>query len=123
MGSTASGVEAPSLPEGVASPDDAAAVDDSVLEQTQHKWKVFGRGTSSPTYILADVPFSMEAITKDIKNMVERLSTEELFDLFVNFCDSASISAVSFGPVVKAYVAMKAQKVHDEVMKQPWGWK
>ena len=26
---------------------------------------------------------------------------------------------MSFGRVVKAYVAMKAQKVHDEVMKQP----
>ena len=94
-------------------------MDDSEVEQTHHKWKVFGRGTSSPTFILADVPFSMEAITKDIKNMVEKLSKEEIFDLFVKFCDSESIPAVSFGRVVKAYVAMKAQKVHDEVMKQP----
>ena len=97
----------------------AAPMDDSEVEQTHHKWKVFGRGTSSPTFILADVPFSMEAITKDIKNMVEKLSKEEIFDLFVKFCDSESIPAVSFGRVVKAYVAMKAQKVHDEVMKQP----
>ena len=29
------------------------------------------------------------------------------------------IPAVSFGRVIKAYVAMKAQKVHDEIMKQP----
>eukprot|EP00434_Breviolum_minutum_P001097 symbB.v1.2.000961.t1/scaffold39.1/size394969/5 len=65
------------------------------------------------------VPFSMEAVTKDIKQMVEKLSTEEIFDLFVKFCDSESIPAVSFGRVIKAYVAMKAQKVHDEVMKQP----
>ena len=97
----------------------AAPMDDSEVEQTHHKWKVFGRGTSSPTFILADVPFSMEAITKDIKNMVEKLSKEGIFDLFVKFCDSESIPAVSFGRVVKAYVAMKAQKVHDEVMKQP----
>ena len=124
MMSTASGVEAPSRPEGVASaaavPSAAAEpMDDSLLEQATHKWKVFGRGTSSPTYILAEVPFSMEAITKDIKNMVEKLGKEEIFDLFVKFCDSESIPAVSFGRVVKAYVAMKAQKVHDEVMKQP----
>ena len=52
--------------------------------------------------------------------MVEKLSYGgDLCDLFVKFCDSASIPAVSFGRVVKAYVAMKAQKVHDEVMKQP----
>ena len=51
--------------------------------------------------------------------MVDKLSTEEIYDLFVKFCDSESIPAVSFGRVVKAYVAMKAQKVHDEVMKQP----
>ena len=117
LGSTAGGVEAPSLPEGVASaaavPSNAAAtMDDSEVEQTHHKWKVFGRGTSSTTYILADVPFSMEAITK-------KLSKEEIFDLFVKFCDSESIPAVSFGRVVKAHVAMKAQKVHDEIMKQP----
>ena len=112
------------LPEGVASaaavpPAAAASMDDSEVEQTHHKWKVFGRGTSSPTFILADVPFSMETITKDIKNMVEKLGKEEIFDLFVKFCDSESIPSVSFGRVVKAYVAMKAQKVHDEVMKQP----
>ena len=124
LGSTASGVEAPSRPEGVASaaavPSAAAApMDDSVVEQTTHKWKVFGRGTPSSTYILAEVPFSMEAVTKDIKLMVDKLSAEEIYDLFVKFCDSESIPAVSFGRVVKAYVAMKAQKVHDEVMKQP----
>ena len=124
LGSTADGVEAPSRPEGVASAAavpslDAAPMDDMVVEQTTHKWKVFGRGTSSPTFILAEVPFSMEAVTKDIKQMVDKLSTEEIFDLFVKFCDSESIPAVSFGRVVKAYVAMKAQKVHDEVMKQP----
>ena len=124
LGSTADGVEAPSRPEGVASvaavpSADAAPMDDMVVEQTTHKWKVFGRGTSSPTFILAEVPFSMEAVTKDIKLMVDKLSTEEIFDLFVKFCDSESIPAVSFGRVVKAYVAMKAQKVHDEVMKQP----
>ena len=124
LGSTASGVEAPSRPEGVASaaavPSAAAApMDDSVVEQTTHKWKVFGRGTPSSTYILAEVPFSMEAVTKDIKLMVDKLSTEEIYDLLVKFCDSESIPAVSFGRVVKAYVAMKAQKVHDEVMKQP----
>eukprot|EP00434_Breviolum_minutum_P041685 symbB.v1.2.037085.t1/scaffold5381.1/size27835/3 len=72
------------------------------------------RGTSSTTFILAEVPFSMEAVTKDVKLMVDKLSTEEIFDLFVKFCDSESIPAVSFGRVVKAYVAMKAQKVHDE---------
>ena len=124
LGSTADGVEAPSRSEGVASAaavpsGDAAPMDDMVVEQTTHKWKVFGRGTSSPTFILAEVPFSMEAVTKDIKQMVEKLSTEEIFDLFVKFCDSESIPAVSFGRVIKAYVAMKAQKVHDEVMKQP----
>jgi len=124
LGSTASGVEAPSKPEGVASAAVAAssgvaAMDDSVLEQTQHKWKVFGRGTDSQTYVLADVPFSMEGVTKDVKNLVDRLSTEEIYDLFVKFCDWEIIPAVNFGRVVKAYVAMKAQKVHDEVMKQP----
>ena len=113
LGSTASGV-APSRPEGVASaaavPSVAAVpMDDSVVEQSTHKWKVFGRGTSSPTFILAKVPFSMEAVSKDIKNMVDRLSAEEIFDLFVKFCDSESIPAVSFGRVVKAYVAMKAR--------------
>ena len=123
LGSTADGVEAPSRPEGVASAAavpsvDAAPTDDMVVEQTTHKWKVFGRGTTSPTFILAEVPFSMEAVTKDIKQMVDKLSTE-IFDLFVKFCDSESIPAVSFGRVVKAYVAMKAQKVHDEIMKQP----
>ena len=110
LGSTASGVEAPSRLEGVASAAavpsaDAAPMDDSVLEQTTHKWKVFGRGTLSPTFILAEVPFSMEAVTKDIKLMVDKLSTEEIYDLFVKFCDSESIPAVSFGRVVKAYVA------------------
>ena len=124
LGSTASGVEAPSQPEGVASAaavpvGDAAPMDDSVVEQTTHKWKVFGRGTPSPTFILADVPFLHEAVTKDIKLMVDKLSTEEVYDLFVKFCDSESIPAVSFGRVVKAYVAMKAQKVHDEIMKHP----
>ena len=64
LGSTADGVEAPSRPEGVASAAavpavDAAPMDDSVVEQTTHKWKVFGRGTPSPTFILAEVPFSM----------------------------------------------------------------
>ena len=124
LGSTADGVEAPSRPEGVASAaavpsGDAAPMDDSVVEQTTHKWKVFGRGTSSPTFILADVPFQHEAVTMDIKQMVDKFSTEEIYDLFVKFCDSESIPAVSFGRVIKAYVAMKAQKVHDEVMKQP----
>ena len=51
--------------------------------------------------------------------MVDKFSTEEIYDLFVKFCDSESIPAVSFGRVIKAYMAMKAQKVHDEVMKQP----
>ena len=69
-------------------------MDDSVLEQATHKWKVFGRGTSSPTYILAEVPFSMEAVSKDIKTMVDKLSTEEIYDLFVKFCDSESIPAL-----------------------------
>ena len=124
LGSTASGVGAPSRPEGVASAaavpvHNAAPMDDSVVEQTTHKWKVFGRGTPSPTFILADVPFLHEAVAKDIKLMVDKLSTEEVYDLFVKFCDSESIPAVSFGRVVKAYVAMKAQKVHDEIMKQP----
>ena len=124
LGSTADGVEAPSRPEGVASAaavpsGDAAPMDDPVVEQTTHKWKVFGRGTSSPTFILADVPFQHEAVTKDIKQMVDKFSTEEIYDLFVKFCDSESIPAVSFGRVIKAYMAMKAQKVHDEVMKQP----
>ena len=124
LGSTADGVEAPSRPEGVASAaavpsGDAAPMDDSVVEQTTHKWKVFGRGTSSPTFILADVPFQHDAVTKDIKQMVDKFSTEEIYDLFVKFCDSESIPAVSFGRVIKAYMAMKAQKVHDEVMKQP----
>ena len=124
LGSTADGVEAPSRPEGVASAaavacGDAAPMDDSVVEQTTHKWKVFGRGTSSPTFILADVPFQHEAVTMDIKQMVDKFSTEEIYDLFVKFCNSEIIPAVSFGRVIKAYVAMKAQKVHDEVMKQP----
>ena len=121
LGSTADGVEAPSWPEGVASAaavpsGDVAPMDDSVVEQTTHKWKVFGRGTSSPTFILADVPFQHEAVTKDIKQMVDKFSTEEIYDLFVKFCDSESIPAVSFGRVIKAYMAMKAQKVHDEVI-------
>ena len=107
LGSTADGVEAPSRPEGVASAaavpsGDVAPMDDSVVEQTTHKWKVFGRGTSSPTFILADVPFQHEAVTKDIKQMVDKFSTEEIYDLFVKFCDSESIPAVSFGRVIKA---------------------
>ena len=121
LGSTADGVEAPSRPEGVASAaavpsGDAAPMDDSVVEQTTHKWKVFGRGTSSPTFILADVPFQHEAVTKDTKQMVDKFSTEEIYDLFVKFCDSESIPAVSFGRVIKAYMAMKAQKVHDQLI-------
>lgn len=77
-------------------------MDDAVLEQTQHKWKVFGRGTNSQTYVLADVSFSMEGVTKDVKNLVDRLSTEEIYDLFVKFCLEI-IPAVNFGRVVKAH--------------------
>ena len=69
--------------------------------------------------MLADVPFNMEPVSKPMKGLVDRLSKEEIFDLFVKFCDLDVIPEVNFGRVVKAYLAMKIQKSHNEVMKQP----
>ena len=117
MGAAAAGVEAPSLPEGEASVVDA--METAEFEVTQHKWKVFGRGTKTQTYALADVPFAMEPVSKPVKGLVDRLSKEEIYDLFIKFCDLDVIPEVNFGRVVKAYLAMKIQKEHDEVMKQP----
>lgn len=90
-----------------------------VLVSTKHQWKVLGRGTNNPTFVLAYMPFKMDPVPKDVKTLVERLEKEEILDLFVKFCDLETLPAVAFGRVVKAYTAMKAQKTHDEVMKQP----
>ena len=95
MGAAAAGVEAPSLPEGEASIEDA--METAEFEVTQHKWKVFGRGTKSQTYVLADVPFAMEPVSKPVKGLVDRLSKEEIYDLFIKFCDLDVIPEVNFG--------------------------
>ena len=50
-----------------------------------------------------------------------RLDKEETIDLFSKFCDVPKIPAVAFARAVKAYMAMKAQKQHDAVMRQPHG--
>ena len=122
------GAEAPSRPEGVApvlaaeNEDVKMDLDKEVTEQGQqgqHGWLMFGRSEKAQTFTLRDVPFKMEPISKEIKHLVERLDKEEVIDLFSKFCDLPIIPAVGFSRVVKAYTAIKAQKQHDEVMRQP----
>ena len=109
LGTAAGGVETPSGPEGAGSVTDVPMA--TPTEVGNHKWNVFGRGSKSLTYTLQDVPFKMEAVPS--------LDTEEIIDLFSKFCDFPLIPSVAFSRVVKAYTAMKAQKQHDEVMRQP----
>lgn len=78
-------------------------MDGGLLEGARHKWKVFGKGTQSQTYVLADVPFVMEGVPKEVRSFVERLIVEEILGLFVKF-----------GRVVKAYAAMKQPHVHGK---------
>ena len=80
---------------------------------------MFGRSTKTQTYTLRDVPFKMEPVSKEIKQLVARLDKEEIIDLFSKFCDVPILPAVAFSRVIKAYTAIKAQKQHDEVMRQP----
>ena len=75
-----------------------------MTQGTKHKWKVFGRTTKGPTFVLADVPFKMKPVQKDVKILVERLDMEEIIDLFGKFCDMEIIPAVCFGRIVKAYI-------------------
>ena len=122
------GAEAPSRPEGVApvlaaeSADVKMDLENEVTDQGQqgqHGWLMFGRSEKAQTFTLRDVPFKMEPISKEIKQLVERFDKEEVIDLFSKFCDLPIIPAVGFSRVVKAYTAIKAQKQHDEVMRQP----
>ena len=124
LGSTADGVEAPSRPEGVAS---AAAVP----LRMRHLWMT--RSWSRPHTSgrsLAGAPHPLPSSWQRSLSPWRRWprtsswwwtswALRRSMTCLSSFCDSESIPAVSFGRVVKAYVAMKAQKVHDEVMKQP----
>ena len=96
---------------------DAQSADQGV--QGKHGWLMFGRSNKTQTFTLRDVPFKMEPISKEIKQLVERLDKEEIIDLFSKFCDLPILPAVDFSRVIKAYTAIKAQKKHDEVMRQP----
>ena len=124
----AASVGAPSLPEGEASMLSAADSDvkmgpDNETDpnvQGNHGWMIFGRSNKTQTFALRDVPFKMEPITREVKQLVERLDKEEVIDLFAKFCDLPIIPAVGFARVIKAYTAIKAQKQHDEVMRQPY---
>ena len=51
------------------------------------KWKTFGTGTKNQTLVLSGVPFQMEPVQKEIKNLVEHLKEEEIIDVFAKFCD------------------------------------
>ena len=93
--------------------------DDQQTDEGNQKWLVFGRSTKNHTFSLQEVPFKMEPVQKEIKILVERLDKEEIIDLFSKFCDVPTIPSVAFSRVIKAYTAMKAQKQHDEVMRQP----
>ena len=118
----AGGVDAPSLPEGAASMVDAAGSDVKMVPDTEtdqsvqgnHGWLMFGRSNKTQTFTLRDVPFKMEPITREIKQLVERLDKEEIIDLFAKFCDLPILPAVGFSRVIKAYTAIKAQKQHDK---------
>ena len=102
------GAEAPSRPEGVA-PVLAAETEDVQMDldkevdpqgqQGQHGWLMFGRSEKAQTFTLRDVPFKMEPISKEIKQLVERLDKEEVIDLFSKFCDLPIIPAVGFARV------------------------
>ena len=108
------GAEAPSLPEGVA-PVLAADGADVQMEpenegtdqgpQGKHGWLMFGRSDKVQTFTLRDVPFKMEPISKEIKQLVERLDKEEVIDLFSKFCDLPILPAVGFSRVINAYTA------------------
>ena len=124
----AASVGAPSLPEGEASMSRTAGLDvqmepdketDSTVPST-HAWMTFGCSTKVQTFALRDVPFKMEPVTRDVKQLVDRLDKEEVIDLFAKFCDLPIIPAVGFSRVITAYAAIKAQKQHDEVMRQPY---
>ena len=124
----AASVGAPSLPEGEASMSRTAGLDvqmepDKETEETAqstHAWMTFGRSTKAQTFALRDVPFKMVPVTREVKQLVERLDKEEVIDLFAKFCDLPIIPAVGFSRVITAYAAIKAQKQHDEVMRQPY---
>ena len=113
LGAAASG-------EGVASAADAPMeTEDQQTDQGKHKWLVFGRSNKTLTYTLQEVPFKMEPVPKEIKTLVGRLYKEEIIDLFSKFCDVPILPSVAFSGLIKAYTAMKAQKQHDEAMRQP----
>ena len=124
----AASVGAPSLPEGEASMSRTAGLDvqmepakekDSTVPST-HAWATFGCATKVQTFALQDVPFKMEPVTRDVKQLVDRMDKEEVIDLFAKFCDLPIIPAVGFSRLIMAYAAIKAQKQHDEVMRQPY---
>ena len=106
----AGGVDAPSLPEGAASMVDAASSDVKMVPDTEtdqsvqgnHGWLMFGRSNKTQTFTPRDVPFKMEPITREIKQLVERLDKEEIIDLFAKFCDLPILPAVGFSRAIKA---------------------
>ena len=124
----AASVGAPSLPEGEASMSRPGGLDvqmepaketDATVSRA-HVWATFGSSTKAQTFSLQDVPFKMEPITREVKLLVDRMDKEEVIDLFAKFCDLPVIPAVGFSRVITAYAAIKAQKQHDEVMRQPY---
>ena len=88
------GAEAPSRPEGVA-PVLAAETENVQMDvdkevdpqgqQGQHGWLMFGRSEKVQTFTLRDVPFKMEPISKEIKQLVERLDKEGSLTSFRSF--------------------------------------
>ena len=124
----AASVGAPSLPEGEASMSRPGGLDVQMepAKETDatvsgaHVWATFGSFTKVQTFSLQDVPFKMEPITREVKLLVDRMDKEEVIDLFAKFCDLPVIPAVGFSRVITAYAAIKAQKQHDEVMRQPY---
>ena len=124
----AASVGAPSLPEGEASMSRTDGLDvqmepaketDATVSRA-HVWATFGGSTKAQTFSLQGVPFKMEPITREVKLLVDRMDKEEVIDLFAKFCDLPVIPAVGFSRVITAYAAIKAQKQHDEVMRQPY---
>ena len=89
----AASVGAPSLPEGEASMSSAAVSDVKMEPDNEtdsnvpgnHAWMTFGRSNKVQTFALRDVPFKMEPITREVKQLVERLDKEEVIDLFAKF--------------------------------------
>ena len=124
----AASVGAPSLPEGEASMSRPGGLDVQMEQAKEtdatvsgaHVWATFGSSTKVQTFSLQDVPFKMEPVTREVKRLVDRMDKEEVIDLFAKFCDLPVIPAVGFSRVITAYAALKAQKQHDEVMRQPY---